>query len=249
MTENWNQTEHHRNSQNARSASQPTPGVTRREFLDTTIQSTSAFIIGCLINGKIQILEAKAQTPGETKKLPLDAWVRITPDNKVTIVVSQAEMGQGIMSTLPAVLAEELGADWDHVQLESSGANVAYRNPRINFQFTGNSESTMSFFDLMRQVGASAREMLIATAAERWHVEPSSCYAEKGMVIHRKSGRKLAFGALAEAAKNKPLPANPPLKPQSEWKLLGKALPRVDNPAKVDGSAVFGLDFKVPGML
>lgn len=224
-------------------------GVTRREFLGTTIQASGAFIIGCLINGKIAILDAKAQPLDETKKLPVDAWVRIAPDNKVTIVVSQAEMGQGIMSTLPAVLAEELGADWDHVQLETSGVNAAYRNPRINFQFTGNSESTMSFFELMRQVGASAREMLIAAAADKWHVDPSSCYAEKGTVIHRKSGRKLTFGALAEAAKRKAIPANPPFKPQSEWKLLGKPLPRVDNPGKVDGSAVFGLDFKVPGML
>ena len=249
MSQNGNHAKSVQTSQNLASAPQATGQVTRREFLGTTIQSTGAFIIGCLVNGKIRILEAKAQMPGETKKLPLDAWVKIAPDNKVTIVCSQAEMGQGIMSTLPAVVAEELGADWDHVQLETSGTNVAYRNPRINFQFTGNSESTMSFFDLMRQVGASAREMLIATAADKWRVDPSSCYAEKGMIIHRKSGRKLPFGALAEAAKNKPIPANPPLKLQSNWKLLGKPLPRFDNPTKIDGSAVFGLDFKVPGML
>lgn len=249
MSENRNQVQHEQNSQNLGFAPQAVGGTTRREFLGTTIQASGAFIIGCLISGKIQILEAKAQEPAETKKLPLDAWVKIAPDNKVTIVCSQAEMGQGIMSTLPAVLAEELGADWDHVHLETSGANVAYRNPRINFQFTGNSESTMSFFELMRQVGASAREMLVAAAADKWHVDPSSCYAEKGMIIHRKSGRKLPFGALAETAKNKPIPANPPLKPPKDWTLLGKPLPRVDNPAKVDGSAIFGLDFKLPGML
>src|SRR5215472_9732838 len=164
-------------SREKRGAGKPSVGgATRREFLGTTMQASGAFIIGCLINGKIEILNAKAQPVDETKKLSLDAWVRVAPDNKVTIVVSQAEMGQGIMSTLPAVLAEELGADWDHVQLETSGANPAYRNPRINFQFTGNSESTMSFFELMRQVGASAREMLIAAAAEKWRVDPSSCF-------------------------------------------------------------------------
>src|SRR5499427_4271257 len=121
--------------------------MTRRGFLGVTAQTSAAFIVGCLFNGKIEAFDVAP----DSNKLAVDAWVRISPDNKVTIVVSQAEMGQGIMSTLPAVLADELGADWDNVQLETSGVNAAYRNPRINFQFTGNSESTMSFFELMRQ--------------------------------------------------------------------------------------------------
>jgi len=220
-------------------------GMTRRDFLEISAQTSAAFIVGCLFNGKIEALQAG----NETKKLPLDAWVRIASDNKVTIVVSQAEMGQGIMSTLPAVLAEELGADWDRVELEMSPVGAAYRNPRIDWQFTGNSESTMSFFELMRQVGASAREMLISAAAERWRVAPSSCVADRGWIVHVKSKRRLSFGELAQAASRQPVPAKPPLKPQSKWKLLGKPLPRVDNPSKVDGSAVFGLDFKVPGMV
>jgi isoquinoline 1-oxidoreductase subunit beta len=219
--------------------------LTRRDFLEVTAQTSAAFIVGCLFNGKLAALDAA----GETKKLPLAAWVRISHENKVTIVVSQAEMGQGIMSTLPAVLAEELGADWDQVQLEMSGVDPAYRNPRINFQFTGNSESTMSFFELMRLIGASAREMLISAASDRWHVDASSCSAERSMIVHRESGRRFTFGELAEAASRKPIPENPRFKPQSEWKLLGKPLPRVDNPSKVDGSAIFGLDFKLPGMV
>src|SRR5215471_51830 len=219
--------------------------MTRRGFLGVTAQTSAAFILGCLFNGKIEALDAAP----DANKITVDAWVRISPDNKVTIVVSQAEMGQGIMSTLPAVLADELGADWDNVQLEMSGAAAAYRNPRIDWQFTGNSESTMSFFELMRQVGASAREMLISVAAERWGVDPSSCRAEQSAVLHPKSGRRFLFGELAEAASRKTVPQGPPLKPQNEWKLLGKPLPRVDNPSKVDGSAVFGLDFKLPGMV
>src|SRR5258708_7699149 len=145
-------------SQNPVEKAQAPAGVTRRDFFEITAQTSAAFIVGCLFGGKIEAFASDAVT----RDLPWNAWVRIAPDNKVTIVVSQAEMGQGIMSTLPAVLAEELGADWNHVQLEMSPANPAYRNPRINFQFTGNSESTMSFFELMRQVGASAREMFIA---------------------------------------------------------------------------------------
>jgi isoquinoline 1-oxidoreductase beta subunit len=220
-------------------------GITRRGFLGVTAQTSAAFIVGCLFNGKIAALDAGT----DPKEVALNAWVRITSDNNVTIVVSQAEMGQGIMSTLPAVLAEELGADWDRVRLEMSPVASAYRNPRLNFQFTGNSESMMSFFDMMRQVGATAREMLISAAAEKWHVDPSSCAAEQGMIVHGKSGRRLPFGELAEAASRKPVPPKPMLKTQSEWKLLGKPLPRVDNPSKVDGSAIFGLDFKLPGMV
>jgi isoquinoline 1-oxidoreductase subunit beta len=220
-------------------------GLTRRQFVELSVCTSAAFIVGCLFNGNIVALAAET----DPKEVPLGAWVRITPDNQVTIIVSQAEMGQGIMSTLPAVLAEELGADWDHVRLELSPVASAYRNPRLNFQFTGNSESTMSFFDLMRQVGATAREMLISAAAERWLVDPSSCQVDKGMVLHPKSGRRLPFGALAQVASQTQAPANPAFKSPKDWKLLGKPLPRVDNPSKVDGSAIFGLDFKVPGMV
>jgi isoquinoline 1-oxidoreductase beta subunit len=221
-------------------------GVSRRDFLSTTAKTGTALIVGCFLDGRIGTTDALA---AECKDSSLNPWVRITPDDSVTIVVSQAEMGQGIMTTLPAVLAEELGADWVRVQLEMSPTAQAYRNPRLQFQFTGNSESTKSFFDLMRTVGASAREMLISAAADRWHVAPLSCGVDRGVVVHKTSGRRLTFGQLAEAASKKPAPHNPPLKPQSEWKLLGKSQPKVDIPSKVDGSAVFGIDFGVPGMV
>jgi isoquinoline 1-oxidoreductase subunit beta len=220
-------------------------GITRRDFLATTTTIGAALVVGCLLNGKIAVLRASAAT----KESLLNAWVRVGSDDSVTILVSQAEMGQGIMTTLPAVLAEELGADWTRVRLEMSPTATSYRNPRLQWQFTGNSESTMSFFDLMRQVGASAREMLISAAAERWRVDPASCVAESGEVVHSASRRRLSFGKLAEAASKKEPPKSPRLKSQSEWKLLGKPIPRVDSPSKVDGSAIFGLDFKLPGMV
>ncbi|MBV9182807.1 MAG: xanthine dehydrogenase family protein molybdopterin-binding subunit [Acidobacteria bacterium] len=218
--------------------------VSRRDFLASAARTSGAFIVGCLFSG--QVVTADEALANE---LSLNAWVRITPQNEVTIIISQAEMGQGIMSTLPAILAEELGADWEKVKLEMAPVAPAYRNPRLNFQFTGNSESTMSFFDLMRRVGASAREMLISAAADRWHVARSSCIAEAGEIIERKSALRFTFGQLAEAASKQRVPANPPFKAPSDWRLLGKPLPRVDNPSKVDGSAVFGLDFKLPNMV
>jgi isoquinoline 1-oxidoreductase beta subunit len=179
----------------------------------------------------------------------LNAWLRISASDQVTIVVAQAEMGQGISTTLPAVLAEELGADWSRVKLETSLADPAYRNPRTHTQFTGNSESINAFFEIMRTMGASAREMLIAAAAAQWKVAPETCRAEAGRIVHDQTGRSLRFGDVAAAAAKLKAPDKPRLKAPGEWRLLGKPLPRVDTPAKVDGTAVFGLDFTVPGMV
>jgi isoquinoline 1-oxidoreductase beta subunit len=223
-----------------------TDGISRRDFLLVAGQTSAALVVGCLLDGRIAVVDAAGASPAEAQ---LNAWLRIAADDSVTIVVSQAEMGQGIMTTLPAVLAEELGADWDRVRLEMSPTAEAYRNPRLKWQFTGNSESTMSFFDLMRQVGASAREMLVATAAERWKVPSASCAVERGVVHHRQSSRRLTFGQLAEAASKKVPPLNPVLRPQSEWQLLGKSQAKVDIPSKVDGSALFGIDFELPDMV
>src|SRR6266436_3258791 len=131
--------------------------VTRRSFLTA---AGSGFVLGCTFE------PASAQSPGSSS-VPLNAWIRIDPDNTVVLVVSQAEIGQGIATTMPAIIADELGADWARVRLENSPTDPAYRNPRINWQFTGNSESTASFFDLMREMGASAREMLLSAASDR----------------------------------------------------------------------------------
>src|SRR5262249_32218220 len=122
------------------------------------------------------------------------------------------------------------------------------RNPRINWQFTGNSESTTGFFELLRSMGASAREMLIAAAAKRWKVSTSDCYTEHGRIIHRPTGRLFKFGAVAEDAARISPSSNAKPKPQSEWKLLGKSLPRVELNSKINGTAIFGIDFTVPGM-
>jgi len=193
---------------------------------------------------------AAAQSPAAV----LTAWVRITPDDHVTLFLSQAEIGQGISTTLPAILADELGADWSRIAVEN--APVAqkdispYQNPRIHFMFTGNSESTASFSGLMRQTGAAAREMLIAAAVKRWrNVKAADCTTASGKVIHRPSGRSFTFGTLAADAATLPVPDKPALRPAAELKLVGRSLPRRDIPAKTDGSAVFGIDFKVPGMV
>ena len=220
--------------------------IDRRQFLVTASLASGALLLKCVFRPTEAFASEKS---GAAKVIPLNAWLKIGTDDCVTIIVSQAEMGQGIRTTLPAVLAEELGADWSRVRLEDSPTDPAYRNPRINWQFTGNSESTPSFFDLMRQMGASARGMLISAAAQKWKVDPSTCRAEAGKVIHKNSRRSARFGDLVEAAAKITPPAKPALKSEKDWSLLGKSLGRVENPSKIDGSAIFGLDFTMPGLV
>jgi isoquinoline 1-oxidoreductase beta subunit len=214
--------------------------VSRQSFLSSVSAAGGAFALGCAFE------IASAQSGSST--VPLNAWVRIEPDNMVTLIVSQAEIGQGIATTLPAVIAEEMGADWGRVRLENSPADPAYRNPRINWQFTGYSESTTAFFDLMREMGAGAREMLIAAASDRVKAPVSEFRTEQSQVVHTASARTFLFSELAADAAKRAAPPKPSLKPQSEWKLLGKALPRTDTVAKLNGSAIFGIDVKVPNM-
>jgi isoquinoline 1-oxidoreductase beta subunit len=226
--------------------------ISRRFFLSSAIAAGGGLLVGYSLSsstfngGVLFAAEGPIQTLSD---IPLNAWIRISSNDEVTLISSQSEMGQGIMTTLPAILAEELGADWSRVKVEFSTVAPAYRNPRINWQFTGNSESTTGFFELMRTMGASAREMLVSAAATRWGVNAQECVTENGRVIHTPTNRVLRFGDVAEdAAKGAP-PQNPRLKPQSDWKLLGRSLSRVEGATKLNGTAIFGLDFKIPEML
>jgi isoquinoline 1-oxidoreductase subunit beta len=227
--------------------------VSRRFFLSATVAAGGGLLIGYSLPSPAPIIDvvraASENKISTSSDIPLNAWIRISPNDEVTLISSQSEMGQGIMTTLPAVLAEELGADWSRVKIEFSTVAPAYRNPRINWQFTGNSESTTSFFELMRTMGASAREMLVTAAAKRWGVNVEECFAESGKIIHKPTGRTFKFGEIAEDAVKVTPPQNPKLKPQNAWKLLGRSVPRVELGSKIDGSAIFGLDFTVPGML
>ena len=194
------------------------------------------------------LVGAAGLAPGPNQR-SLTPWILITPDNQVTLIVSQAELGQGISTTLPAILADELGADWGSVRLETAPYAPSFRNPKLNWMFTGNSESVQSFHDLMRQVGAAARTMLVQAAAVRWQVPPTECVAAGGAIRHVPTNRRLTFGAVVDEAAQLPVPQRPPLKPRADLTLRGRSIPRVDVPSKVDGSAVFGIDVHVPGML
>src|SRR6476660_5629595 len=212
--------------------------VSRRFFLTASLAAGGGFLIGYSLS-PVSNLAPNSGSPLTFSAFPLNAWIRISSNDEVTLISSQSEMGQGIMTTLPAVLAEELGADWTRVKIEFSTVAPAYRNPRINWQFTGNSESTTGFFELMRTMGASAREMLLTAAANRWGVKAEQCYAENGRIFHKLTGRTLKFGEIAEDAAKVNPPQNPKLKPQNEWKLLGRSLPRVELASKLNGTAIW----------
>ena len=179
-----------------------------------------------------------------------NAFVRIGQDGLVTITIPQVEMGQGTFTSCPMLLAEELEVDLSQVQVEQAPPNEKlYGNPLLGgLQATGNSNSIRAFYEPLRQAGATARTMLITAAANTWRVDASACSAEKGVVTHAATGRKLTYGELADKAATLSPPVKVALKDPKDFKLVGTPAKRLDTPAKVNGSAVYGIDAKVPGM-
>lgn len=177
-----------------------------------------------------------------------NAWLRLTADGTVTVMCGSAEMGQGVLTAIPMMLAEELDADWKKVRVMQAPVDKAYDNPMFGMQATGGSTTVRAHWEPLRKAGAAAREMLVAAAAAQWKVPASECRTEAGQVIHT-SGRKLAYGALVPAATKLAVPAEPRLKDPKDFRLLGKRINRLDTPGKINGTAKFGIDAQVPGML
>ena len=208
--------------------------LSRREFVAAGVAAGAGLVIGFY-------LPHKSGSPQES--FSPNAYLRITPDNKVTIVVARSEMGQGVRTALPMILAEELEADWKQIEVEQAGASTLYGD-----QTTGGSASIRTTWDPMRKAGASAREMLISAAALTWNVPRSTCTAENSHIKHAATNRSLSYGELVGKASTLPIPTDVTLKQSKDYKIVGQRLPRVDSPAKVKGEAVFGIDFRVPGM-
>ncbi len=178
-----------------------------------------------------------------------NAFLRIDRAGKVTFVMPMIEMGQGTYTSLPMLIAEELEVDVDKVAIEHSPADdKVYVNPLIGLQMTGASTAIRAMYVPLRRAGATARVMLVTAAAQRWNVDPSTCRAENGVVVHASSGRKLGYGALVDAAAKLPVPEKVALKDPAEFKLVGKPHRRLDIAGKVNGSARFGIDTRLPGM-
>ncbi|SDG19166.1 MULTISPECIES: xanthine dehydrogenase family protein molybdopterin-binding subunit [unclassified Duganella] len=194
--------------------------------------------------------------PNARARQSMAAWeanavVRIATDGKVHLVMPYVEMGQGTYTSIPMLIAEELEVDLKDVVLEHAPPDdQRFINPALGFQVTGGSTTIRAAWLPMRQAGAAARLLLVQAAAQQWQVDPSSCRAEHGMVMHAPSGRKLRYGALAEAAARLPLPAPDTivLKQPKDFRLIGKAARRLDTPGKLNGSARYGIDVQLPGM-
>jgi len=186
---------------------------------------------------------------GKKGKFAPNAFIRIDPAGRTTLVMPQVEMGQGVYTSVAMILAEELDADYQQVVLEHAPPNdKLYGNPVFGIQVTGNSNSIRAFWKPLREAGAAARAMLIQAAAQRWKVDPASCTAADGQVRHIGSGRKAGFGTLVGAASKLAAPKDPPLKDPKNFTLIGKSLKRLDTAHKVDGGVVYGIDVMLPGM-
>jgi isoquinoline 1-oxidoreductase subunit beta len=182
-------------------------------------------------------------------KFAPNAFIRIDHSGKTTLVMPQVEMGQGVYTALPMILAEELDADFSKVEVEHAPPNEKlYANPMLGVQATGNSNSIRAFWKPLRQAGATTRAMLVQAAAERWQVNPASCTAASSVITHAASGRSLAYGDLVDAAAALAVPQDPPLKDPKDFTLIGKPLKRLDTPQKTNGSAIYGIDTMLPGM-
>ena len=220
--------------------------MTRRGFLRGTVVAGAGLTIGFQLPPG-RTARAAAQS---TEPFMPNAWIRITPDNVVTIIVDKSDMGQGVLTSMPMLIAEELEADWSAIRVEQAPANPKYGNPVFGgLQLTGGSFSVRTSWLRFRQAGAAAKEMLVEAAAREWGVPLESCVAENSAVTHPPTGRRFTFGELTDKAARLPVPEKPRLKSAKDFRLIGKRLKRLENPPKVDGRAVYGIDIKVPGML
>lgn len=251
----------------------------RRRFLLAGAALGGGLLVGCSAPTPEDRLGSPDVLPVREGHVALNGWVRIATDGTVTVAVPRAEMGQGVFTALPLLLAEELDADWDDVRAEPAPVDRIYANQAmmlnalpfgveedgwlvragsaalerlgsvLSLQATGGSSSIRDAWGPLRVAGATARAMLVQVAAQRWQVDASACRTEAGRVIHPDGQRKLGYGELAaDAAKLAP-PEHVRLKDPKQFRLIGRAAPRQDIPAKVNGSAVFGIDVRVPGMV
>jgi isoquinoline 1-oxidoreductase subunit beta len=221
-------------------------GIGRRGFLKTGAAGAAGLVIGFYLPGRF---DALAASPADTAPASLNAWMLISPDDTVKIMIDKSEMGQGILTALCMMAAEELDCDWKKIKTEFAPAAKEYFNPAFGMQGTGGSSSVRSSWDPMRKAGAAARDMLLQAAAQQWGVDKSACRTENGVIYHDASKRKLTYGNVAAAAAMLPVPQNVPTKDPKQYRIVGKPTKRLDTPDKVNGVAEFGIDVRKTGMV
>lgn len=219
-----------------------TAALSRRSFLKIT-----GLAGGGLALGIAGVESAQAQGAAAKPATPPQAFLRIAPDNTVTVAVNRLEFGQGVHTALPMALAEELDVDWQNVRAMLAPAGDAYKDPMFGIQMTGGSTALNHSFEQYRELGARARAMLISAAAQKWKVDPASCTTSQGVVTS--GANRATYGELADAAMSLPVPAQVALKDPAQFRIVGKPTPRLDSASKLHGDAVFGMDVQLKGMV
>jgi isoquinoline 1-oxidoreductase subunit beta len=218
--------------------------LSRRGFL----RAGAATGGGLLLSLSLPFAKGEADAANAESFVP-NAFIRISGDEQIVLTMPYVEMGQGTYTAIPMLIAEELEVDLKQVRLEHAPPNEKlYANPLLGVQATGNSNAIRGAWQPLRQAGATARTMLVSAAARRWNVDPASCRAQGGEVLHAPTGRSIKYGELAADAARMPVPENVALKRPEDFKLIGTPAKRLDTPAKVNGTAVFGIDVRPPGV-
>src|SRR3989441_8910640 len=219
--------------------------LNRRSFLRVSTAAAGGLLVSLYLDLPATAQEGNQAPP--PKVYPPDAFVHIRPDGKILITVNRLEFGQGVQTSLPMILTDEMDADWSQVVAELAPAADVYKDPLYGIQMVGGSGSIAHSFQQYRELGAKTRAMLVAAAADRWHVTADQCRTEKS-VVYGPGNQSARYAELANDAARKPAPEKPRLKNPSEFRLIGKKVPRLDSRAKCDGSQKFGLDLDLPGM-
>jgi isoquinoline 1-oxidoreductase beta subunit len=217
-------------------------GLSRRDFIKAGAVATSGLVLGFFMPGSNKF--ARAADAAKPVSAP-NAFLRIAPDNSITVMVNRLEFGQGVHTALPMMIAEELDADWSQVRGELAPAGAAFNDPAFGMQMTGGSGSVAHSFQQYREIGARARGMLVAAAAEQWKVKPEQCTTAKSVVMGP-GGKKASYGSLADAAMKQAVPATVTLKDPKNFNIIGKPTRRIDARAKSSGKQQFGIDFTPP---
>src|SRR5882672_7061118 len=236
----------HVTSQTSDSIQSPSvQSFSRRRFL----QSGAVAGGGLLLSLSLPLQGCKPETV-DAKDFAPNAFIRIGGDGQIVLTMPYVEMGQGTYTSIPMLIAEELEVELKQVRLEHAPPNEKlYGNPLLGgIQATGNSNAVRAAWQPLRQAGAVARAMLVSAAAKRWNVDPATCRAQSGEVRHAATGRSITYGELAADAAGIPVPENVALKRPEDFKLIGTPAKRLDTPAKVDGTAVYGIDVRPPGV-
>jgi isoquinoline 1-oxidoreductase beta subunit len=217
-------------------------GMGRRSFVKTVGLASAGLVVACFVPIAVRRAFAEAAAPVAATPVSPNAFIHVAPDSSVTVLLKHSEMGQGVWTSLPMVVAEELGCDWSQIRVEHAPAAPEYAHTAFGMQMTGGSTSTWESFDQLRTAGAMARELLVAAAASKLGVKPADCRVDNGAIVHGQD--RVRYGEVAAAAAKLPMPANVKLKAAKDWTIIGKPTRRLDSLAKTTGTAEFGIDVK-----